>query len=215
MGQTKTCVIRGLAIFVALLGVPTIAGAHGGDTTMIHTCVNNNSGSVKFIAADGSCHNNETPVDWDKAARTTPGTFTVDCDAGQTIQDTIKDLIAGDTLLVSGTCDENVLISGATAPNSLTLDGQGTATINGPNTTQATIRITRGGITIKGFTITGGRDGIDVSRGGTATITGNVIGTTSSGPARDGIVLTRWFCVGWPELFAVAARMLSVPSNLL
>jgi parallel beta-helix repeat protein len=183
-------VISVIAVLVALTGlslgfsVPLVY-AHGGDPTMIHTCVNNSSGAVKFIAANGSCHNNETPVDWDKAARTEPGTFTVDCDAAQTIQAALKDLIPGDTLLVSGTCNENVVVEEHV--QNITLDGQGSATINSPDATKRTVDIRGRGITIKGSTVTGGSNGIFVSDGGTVSIDGNII----QGNGSDGIQVAR------------------------
>src|SRR5262249_23123225 len=68
----------------------------------------------------------------------------------------------------------------------LTLDGGGHATISGPDATLNTILV-RGprGITITGLTITGGRVGIDVSRGSSALIDGNTI----EGTGRNGIIL--------------------------
>jgi parallel beta-helix repeat protein len=149
---------------------------HGGDASMVHACVNNSSGAVKFVGPNGTCQNNETAVDWDKPSRTEPGTFTVDCDAGQTIGDALKNVIAGDTLQVSGACNENVTILDELAR--ITLDGQGTATINGPDSTRNAIQVRGRGITIKGVTISGGSSGISVLRGGTATIDGNFIDST-------------------------------------
>ncbi len=191
MQQAKIRVIMGLVIFVALLGLPMMASAHGGDPTKIHSCVNNNSGEVKIVAPNATCNNNWTPVDWDKASRTVAATFTVHCNAGETIQGALKDLIPGDVLKVSGTCNENVVISGTVVGYSIggiTLDGQGSATIHGPDMTKPTVDILAHGITIKGFTITGGRDGIVVERARTATISGNTI--TGTAAQRDGIIVT-------------------------
>ena len=54
---------------------------------------------------------------------------------GTPLQSAIDAAGVGDTLSVSGTCTENVVIREEKA--GLTLDGQGTATINGPDTTIA------------------------------------------------------------------------------
>src|SRR5262245_64337426 len=55
----------------------------------------------------------------------------------------------------------------------------GTATINGPNPSDATILVRGNGITIRNFaSITGGETGITVTRGAAAIIDNNVIQTT-------------------------------------
>jgi parallel beta-helix repeat protein len=95
---------------------------------------------------------------------------------GHTIEQFLKELSPGDTLLLNGSCNENVVIPEEV--HRITLDGQGTATINGPDATQNTVRVRGTGITIMGFTITGGRSGVSVQNGGTATIDGNVIQNT-------------------------------------
>ena len=100
-------------------------------------------------------------------------TTTVDCDAGGTIGAALTTLRPGDTLLVKGTCRENVTI--AAESHRLTLDGQGQATIDAPDPGPAAVAITGREIALKGFTITGGRNGVNVLRGGTALIANNVI----------------------------------------
>jgi parallel beta-helix repeat protein len=97
---------------------------------------------------------------------------TLTCGPQKTIGQAIKTLKPGDTLLVSGTCNENVDI--AEEVHGITLDGQGTATINGDLSVN-TITVTGRGITIRGFTITGGFQGIAVLDGGSALIDGNTI----------------------------------------
>lgn len=154
------------------LSVPSVYG-HGGDLNKVHACVNISSGTVKFVGPDSVCGNNETAVDWDKPSRTEPGTFTVNCDDGETIQNALENLIPGDTLEVSGTCNENVTIREEL--DRITLDGQGTAAIHGPNSTRDSIQVRGRGITVKGFTITGGNSCVSVTRGGTVTIDGNLI----------------------------------------
>ncbi len=100
-------------------------------------------------------------------------TVTVDCGAGEKIQQKLDTAKPGDTLLVSGTCNEHLVIPEQF--QNLTLDGQGKATISGPETARNTVVVGGRGITIKGFTISGGRSGIAVLRGGSATIDGNTI----------------------------------------
>jgi nitrous oxidase accessory protein NosD len=60
-------------------------------------------------------------------------TLTVDCDAGERIQQKIALAKPGDTVLVSGTCSENVAIPSEVVR--ITLDGQGKAVIQAPGTT--------------------------------------------------------------------------------
>lgn len=171
MEQMKvSTILIGLAIFVALLGVPMLVSADGGDTSLVHACVNP-SGVAKIITPDGTCSSSETPVHWSSTSpRTVPASFTVDCDAGQTIQGALGgNLIPGDTLLVSGMCDENVTLSAAKAE--LTLDGQRSATNVGA-TINGGITIIGRAITVKGFTVTGGvgRTLISVTDGATAVL---------------------------------------------
>ncbi len=55
------------------------------------------------------------------------------CDTGGTITEGVTHLKPGDTLLVTGTCKENVVISSDILR--ITLDGQGKATIAAPGNT--------------------------------------------------------------------------------
>src|SRR5262245_60024566 len=91
----------------------------------------------------------------------------------------------GDTILVRGTCNENVTVP--VGKNLITLDGSGTAAISGPDPTQATVLVRGSDITIRGFTITGGRDGIRVLIQGVAHVDGNTIHNTG----RYGIYVAR------------------------
>jgi len=110
----------------------------------------------------------------------------VDCDKERpgALQRAIDRARPGDTIQVSGTCDENVAVPVGT--DRLTLDGGGTGAIHGPDLAVNTLQI-RGprGVTVTGLTISGGRAGIDVSRGATALIDGNTIENTG----RNGITL--------------------------
>lgn len=103
-------------------------------------------------------------------------TRTVDCSVpGKTLQGAINKLKPGNTLQVinGSTCSENVVIR--EDKERITVDGLGTATVNGPDTTSSVINVRGRAVTIKGFTITGGETGILVNRGGTTTIDGNTI----------------------------------------
>jgi parallel beta-helix repeat protein len=106
------------------------------------------------------------------------------CGQQRTISEALRRLRPGDTLLVSGACNENVQIPEQVA--NITLDGQGTATINGPDASSTTILVRGDGITIRNFaSITGGETGITVTRGGAALIDSNVIQNTGT----NGIVV--------------------------
>lgn len=97
---------------------------------------------------------------------------TLTCGPEKTIGRAIKTLKPGDTLLVTGTCNENIVLGQEV--DRITLDGQGTAAINAdPSVFGVTVR--GRGITIRGFTITGGFQGIAVLDGGSAVIDGNTI----------------------------------------
>src|SRR5262245_38813379 len=106
-------------------------------------------------------------------------TFQFMCGHQRTMSDALRRLRPGDTLFVSGACTENVQIPEQVV--NITLDGQGTAAINGPNPSDATIVVRGNGITIRNFaSITGGETGITVTRGGTAIIDNNVIQNTGT-----------------------------------
>ncbi len=104
-------------------------------------------------------------------------TVSVNCDTGGSLQTAIRATSTpGTTFYVTGTCNENITIS--EPRERFTLDGGGTATINGLDLTTATIQILAPGVTIRGFTILGGNNGIMVYRGGAATIESNTIQNT-------------------------------------
>jgi len=106
-------------------------------------------------------------------------TLTLACGGQRTITAVVERLNPGDTLLVEGACVENVLIPEQVAD--VIIDGQGAATINGPDATKATITVRGRNITIQNLqSITGGRDGVLVNRGGTAIITNNIIQNTGN-----------------------------------
>jgi len=100
-------------------------------------------------------------------------TIRLTCSAKDTIGNAIKKLKPGDTLLVTGSCNEHVEIPAEVAR--ITLDGQDKATINGPDATKDTMTIRGRAILMKGFTITGGGNAIQVEVGGDAVIDGNTV----------------------------------------
>ncbi len=116
-------------------------------------------------------------------------TVSINCNLGQSIGASLPGLNPGDTLLVTGICNENVYIPGQF--NQITLDGQGSTTINSQITSIATIAIKGGQITIRGFVINGANDGIQVYRGGTAIIDNNTIQMTASGVFGRGIIVNQ------------------------
>jgi len=98
---------------------------------------------------------------------------------GHTLQHFLDELKPGDTLIVSGTCNENVVIG--EGRRNLTIVGQGTATINGSGNPNApAVQIRGRGITIKGFTIIGGRHGVQLIGGGTGTVDSNKISSATA-----------------------------------
>ena len=64
---------------------------------------------------------------------------------------------------MTGTCTENLVKAKDIVR--VVLDGQVNTTIQGQKKPTPTVEVRGRGITIKGFTVTGGRDGIMVSRG--------------------------------------------------
>ena len=103
-------------------------------------------------------------------------TIAVDCDAGGTIMSALASVKPGDTVLVGGTCKEHVNV----APEivKITLDRQKKTTIHHPGSPAASphaVYIRGKEITIKGFTVTGGQDGIHLSGPASAVIDSNVV----------------------------------------
>lgn len=105
---------------------------------------------------------------------------TVDCGAGESLQLAINRAQPGDRLLVTGVCAENLVIP--SDAERLTLDGQETAMLHGPNANANVITVEGRAITIRSFTITGGSNGIGIERGARAFIGGNTIQDTASRP---------------------------------
>jgi parallel beta-helix repeat protein len=113
----------------------------------------------------------------------------VDCDNEHrgALQRAIDRAGSGDTILVHGTCFENVTVP--MGKDLITLNGGGAATINGPDAALNTLSV-RGvtGFVVTGFTITGGRAGVSIDRGSTALVDGNTI----EHAGRFGIIVGGW-----------------------
>src|SRR4051812_7948808 len=103
-------------------------------------------------------------------------TVSVDCDAGNTMTGAMSSMKPGDTMLVSGTCKEQVSVPPEMVR--ITLDGQKKTTIQHPGGQAPSPHAlyNRGKeVTIKGFTVTGGQDGIHLSGPASAVIDGNTV----------------------------------------
>ena len=92
-------------------------------------------------------------------------THTVDCEAGETIANAMSQAHPGSTIVISGTCEEAVVVD----KDGITLDGGGTAVIDGMNEDTVVILI-RGqqDVTIKGLTVQNGLNGIKIVESGAA-----------------------------------------------
>lgn len=82
---------------------------------------------------------------------------TVNCDNSETIGAAVNQANPGDTIQITGTCHETVTIT----KNGLTLDGQGTTTVDGGGAAPAVIHVEGAqNVTIKGLTVMNGKRGI-------------------------------------------------------
>ena len=92
------------------------------------------------------------------------------------IQAAINSASSFATIVVTGTCSENLMVN--ESKNYISLTGPATISGTGP---APTISIIGKGITVQNLTINGGGDGIQVVRGGTAFIENNSIETGGNG----------------------------------
>jgi parallel beta-helix repeat protein len=98
----------------------------------------------------------------------------VDCNNGDVLQDAIDAAPTNETILVTGTCNENIRIN--SPKQKLTIDGQGAARIVAANDNLSTVSIFGRGITIQNFrVIRGGSTGIRISEAAKAIINNNTI----------------------------------------
>jgi parallel beta-helix repeat protein len=116
-----------------------------------------------------------------------PSAKEVKCDEDESLQEELDNAEPGFIVLVKGTCYENVVIR--TPGLLLVADPSfGPATIDGSgDPTRSAIVIVVSNVTVLNFTITGGRNGVVVSRAGSAVITNNRI----IGNDRVGVFITR------------------------
>ncbi len=96
--------------------------------------------------------------------------------SSDSLQSAINNALTGQTLSVSGTCNENVLVRNDKVR--VFLEGGGTATINASDPTRPAIDVRGKAVSIRHFTITGGSSGIEVERGSNAVIEQNIIQNT-------------------------------------
>ena len=91
-------------------------------------------------------------------------THTVDCPSG-TIAAAMSQAQPGDTIRISGTCREAVVVD----KDGITLDGRGSAVVDGSNADAAAILIQgRQNVTVKGLTVQNGLNGIKIVGGAAA-----------------------------------------------
>ena len=113
---------------------------------------------------------------WFSAPLAHAATISVDCDAGNTITAALGNVKPGDTVLVSGTCKEQVSFNPELVR--ITLDGQKKTTIQHPGKGAASphaVFIRGKDIFIKGITVVGGLDGIHLAGPASAELDGNVV----------------------------------------
>ena len=108
---------------------------------------------------------------------TSPSIVQVHCETGDTIARALQMALPGTTLQVTGTCKETVTMT----TNRLTLDGQGTAIIDGGGGAAPVVTIDRAqGVTMAGVTVQNGYIGMLGRRDADVTVRR----TTAQGKAR-------------------------------
>ncbi len=66
-----------LLVVAAMLAGAGIANAHGGDTSLIHSCVNKDSGGIRIVGATSHCLRSEASLDWNKEGPPGPSSLSV------------------------------------------------------------------------------------------------------------------------------------------
>src|SRR5262249_31373701 len=99
----------------------------------------------------------------------------INCSA-DSLQSAVNSAGPGQTLSVTGTCTENLLVRNDKVR--VFLDGGGTAVINGIDPSRPALDVRGKAILLQRFIITGGANGIEVQRGASAVIHNNVIQNT-------------------------------------
>lgn len=64
MRVQRTILAAGAMLIVTLVGGGTWALAHGGNTELVHSCVNNQSGDIRVVEPKDECMKGETPLEW-------------------------------------------------------------------------------------------------------------------------------------------------------
>jgi parallel beta-helix repeat protein len=109
---------------------------------------------------------------------------------GQSLQAAIDIAQPGDMIIVTGTCNENLLVRNE--KQRFFILGGGSAVLNGPSSASPTLNVRGKGVFVQGFTITGGSRGVHVNRNSNSIITDNLIQSTGG----DGVVVDELaFCV--------------------
>lgn len=170
--MTRKTFFKGLIMTVFLIfGIQSLC--QGED--VIYGCYKKENGQLRVVTSHSQCLDSESPITL-YGEPVVSNEFTVNCDNGEKIQDSVNRAKNGDTIFVSGVCNENVIIGGD--KTQIILDGQGTAVINGVDPSAHGINVRGRRIVIKNFTITGGLYGIMVNLGASAFIYDNIIQDT-------------------------------------
>ncbi len=72
MGVSRTILAVGAMLVVTLVGGGAWELAHGGDTHLVHACVNDESGGTNFVGPSADCMKNEAPLDWNIQGQSVP-----------------------------------------------------------------------------------------------------------------------------------------------
>lgn len=60
----KNSFIALLLILAVFFGVTSVALAHGGNTSLVHACINKTSGAVRIVGANTNCNATENALHW-------------------------------------------------------------------------------------------------------------------------------------------------------
>jgi hypothetical protein len=124
---------------------------------------------------------------WGQLAYAIPGVKDANCNNGTSITDALAKAEPGDTIRIAGTCAERLVIT----TDRVTLDGQGSALLNGGGGTGGSfagviaLKGTRG-VVIKGLTVQNGPNGIVASGGSVFEVSDSVF----QNHAGSGILIT-------------------------
>jgi hypothetical protein len=186
----------GLALVLLVVGAGmayaagAVATSSGGT---IVGCASNKTGALRIVSNASQCLANEHEVDF--AAPNPPQSVTVNCGAGQSINQALSSTANAPavTITVQGTCQENVRIDRDNVTLVAAAPGDGVAA---PDTNSAAVRVhgrfaQLNGLTLTGgfagvsagsgqviadqLTISGGSIGVNATRGGNLTISGSTI----------------------------------------